>query len=68
MRVLVAEDDEGLRELLVLGLAEQGCEVDAVGRGDNAIDQLKWYEYNVAIIDWRMSRRVRRCAPAARRG
>jgi DNA-binding response OmpR family regulator len=23
-------------------------------RGDDAIDQLKWYEYDVAIIDWRM--------------
>jgi DNA-binding response OmpR family regulator len=28
--------------------------VDAVDRGDDAIDQLKWYEYDVAIIDWRM--------------
>jgi DNA-binding response OmpR family regulator len=28
--------------------------VDAVERGDDAIDQLKWYEYDVAIIDWRM--------------
>jgi two-component system copper resistance phosphate regulon response regulator CusR len=28
--------------------------VDAVDRGDDAIDQFKWYEYDVAIIDWRM--------------
>src|ERR1700690_663621 len=54
MRILVAEDDEGLREVLVLGLAEQGYQVDAVARGDDAIDQLQWYEYDVAIIDWRM--------------
>jgi DNA-binding response OmpR family regulator len=54
MRVLVAEDDLGLREVLVLGLEDQGYQVDSVERGDDAIDQLKWYEYDVAIIDWRM--------------
>jgi DNA-binding response OmpR family regulator len=54
MRVLVAEDDEGLREVLVLGLSDAGYQVDAVGRGDDAIDYLRWYEYDVAVIDWRM--------------
>ena len=54
MRVLVAEDDEGLREVLVLGLADAGYQVDAVERGDDAIDYLKWYEYDVAVIDWRI--------------
>jgi DNA-binding response OmpR family regulator len=54
MRVLVAEDDPGLRDVIVLGLQDRGYHVDAVDRGDDAIDQLKWYEYDVAIIDWRM--------------
>jgi DNA-binding response OmpR family regulator len=54
MRVLVAEDDAGLREVIVLGLQESGYHVDAVERGDDAMDQLKWYEYDVAIVDWRM--------------
>jgi DNA-binding response OmpR family regulator len=54
VRVLVAEDDDGLREVLELGLAEAGYQVDAVERGDDAIDRLRWYEYDVAIIDWRM--------------
>src|SRR5450759_3024373 len=54
MRVLVAEDDEGLREVLVLGLTDAGYHVDAVDRGDGAIDYLKWYDYDVAVIDWRM--------------
>ncbi|MFN8620806.1 MAG: response regulator transcription factor [Chloroflexota bacterium] len=54
MRILVAEDDDGLREVLVLGLEDAGYHVDAVERGDDAIDQLKWYEYDVAVIDWRM--------------
>ncbi len=54
MRILVAEDDAGLRELLVMGLEQAGYHVDAVGRGDDAIDQLTWYEYDVAVLDWRM--------------
>jgi DNA-binding response OmpR family regulator len=54
MRVLVAEDDPGLRDVIVLGLEDSGYRVDAVERGDDAIDQLRWYDYDVAIIDWRM--------------
>jgi DNA-binding response OmpR family regulator len=54
MRILVAEDDASLREILVLGLEDNGFRVDAVERGDDAIDQLKFYEYDVAILDWRM--------------
>jgi DNA-binding response OmpR family regulator len=54
MRVLVAEDDRGLREVLVQGLEDAGYLVDSVDRGDDAIEQLKFYEYDVAILDWRM--------------
>lgn len=54
MRLLVAEDDSMLREILVLGLEEAGYQVDAVERGDDAIDMLKFYEYDVALLDWRM--------------
>jgi len=54
VRILVAEDDRGLQEVLVLGLRDAGYQVDAVDRGDDAIDQLRWYEYDVAVIDWRM--------------
>ena len=41
MRILVAEDDPGLREVIVLGLTDSGYHVDAVERGDDAIDQLQ---------------------------
>ncbi len=54
MRVLVAEDDPGLREVLVLGLEDSGYRVDAAERGDDAIDLLKFYDYDVAVVDWRM--------------
>jgi DNA-binding response OmpR family regulator len=54
MRILVAEDDTGLQDVLVRGLVDSGYQVDAVDRGDDAIDQLRYYEYDVAIVDWRM--------------
>jgi DNA-binding response OmpR family regulator len=54
MRVLIAEDDPGLRAVLVQGLEDKGYHVDAVSRGDDAIQQMKFYEYDVAVIDWRM--------------
>jgi DNA-binding response OmpR family regulator len=54
MRVLVAEDDPGLREVLVIGLEDHGYKVDSAERGDDAIDMLKFYDYDVAIVDWRM--------------
>ena len=54
MRILVAEDDPGLQSIIALGLREAGYQVDVVDRGDDAIDQMKWYEYDVAVIDWRM--------------
>ena len=54
MRVLVAEDDRGLRDIIVLGLRQAGYQVDTAGRGHDAIDLLRWHEYDVAVIDWRM--------------
>jgi DNA-binding response OmpR family regulator len=54
MRVLVAEDDRGLREVIALGLRDAGYHVDTVDRGDEAIDQLRWYDYEVSNLDWSM--------------
>jgi DNA-binding response OmpR family regulator len=54
MRVLVAEDDAGLRSVLQRGLRESGFVVDAVGDGKSALRYLDTYEYEVAILDWRM--------------
>jgi two-component system copper resistance phosphate regulon response regulator CusR len=55
VRILIAEDDPGLREVLVQGLEDNGFQVDATSRGDDAIEQLRFYEYDVAIVDWRMA-------------
>jgi DNA-binding response OmpR family regulator len=57
MRILVAEDDRTLREVLLRGLREAGYVVDAVGDGDAATTMLKDNEYEVAILDWRMPKR-----------
>jgi DNA-binding response OmpR family regulator len=54
MRVLVAEDDRGLREVLARGLREQGYVVDPVADGSAAVQFLRSYEYAVVILDWRM--------------
>ena len=54
MRILIAEDDPGLRDVLVRGFEDHGYYVDSVDRGDDAIDMLKFYDYDVAVIDWRM--------------
>jgi two-component system, OmpR family, response regulator len=54
MRVLVAEDDEGLRSVLERGLGENGYVVDATEDGEQALRYLETYEYEVVIIDWRM--------------
>jgi DNA-binding response OmpR family regulator len=54
VRVLVAEDDEGLRSVLKRGLEERGYAVDAIGDGELALRYLDTYEYEVAIVDWRM--------------
>jgi len=40
----------------VQGLEEAGYFVDSVAAGDDAIEQLRFYDYDVAVIDWRMPR------------
>jgi DNA-binding response OmpR family regulator len=58
VRLLVAEDDDPLRSVLERGLREDGYAVDAVPDGDQAVAFLREYEYEVAILDWRMPRRT----------
>jgi DNA-binding response OmpR family regulator len=54
MRVLVAEDDAALRAVLERGLKENGYVVDGVADGASAIRFLRSYDYDVAVLDWRM--------------
>jgi two-component system copper resistance phosphate regulon response regulator CusR len=74
VRVLVAEDDQGLRSVLVRGLQENDYVVDAVANGEEALKFLRSYSYELAVLDWRMPgisgldvvRWMRRNAHAAR--
>ena len=58
MRVLVAEDDAALRSVLERGLRENGYVVDAVPDGAAALRHLRTYDYDVAVVDWRMPQRT----------
>lgn len=55
VRVLVAEDDENLGEVLARGLREQGYVVDLVPDGETAANYLRFYSYDVVVLDWRPS-------------
>jgi DNA-binding response OmpR family regulator len=54
VRLLVAEDDPALRDVLLRGLRDHGFQVDGVERGDDAVEMLGFNDYDVAIVDWRM--------------
>ena len=56
VRVLIAEDDENLGAVLARGLREQGYVVDLVPDGETAASYLRFYRYEVAVLDWRMPR------------
>ena len=58
MRILVAEDDAALRSVLERGLRENGYVVDAVADGTAALRHMRAYEYDVAVLDWRMPERA----------
>ncbi|MHB1855769.1 MAG: response regulator transcription factor [Acidimicrobiales bacterium] len=54
MRILIAEDDAGLRSVLERGLRENGYAVDAVADGNMALAHLRTYDYGAVVLDWRM--------------
>jgi two-component system, OmpR family, response regulator len=54
MRVLVAEDDSGLCDVLARGLREHDYVVDAVRNGEDAVRYLRSYSYELVLLDWRM--------------
>ena len=54
MRLLLAEDDSGLRSVLTRALEEQGYMVDAASDGEEALHLLSEHQYALAVLDWRM--------------
>ncbi len=57
IRVLVADDEKNLRELMVRELGRKGHEVEGVGDGDAALERLRESPYDVVILDMRMPRK-----------
>ncbi len=56
MRLLVAEDETALRELLTAGLLEEGYTVDAVSDGQAAVLAASQTEYDLMILDLNLPR------------
>ena len=54
VRLLVAEDDPGLRSVLERALRRNGYAVDAVADGDRALAHIRSYDYDAVVLDWRM--------------
>ena len=53
-RVLVVDDDEGIRELVVTALAEEGYAVRSASDGEEALAVLEQYEPQLILLDMRM--------------
>src|SRR5262245_65759505 len=56
IRVLVADDERNLRELLIRELGRKGHAVEGVGDGQAALDRVKEDPPDVLVLDMRMPR------------
>lgn len=50
-RILVAEDDDNIRNLLASYLSVSGFEIDSVADGDTALERLNSEKYDMAVLD-----------------
>ena len=55
-RVLVVDDEDSLRHLLVLALEGQGIEVDCASDGMQALERYQADRHDVVLTDIRMPR------------
>ena len=55
-RVLVADDDQAIRQLVCTIVKREGLEVDCAADGAEAIEMLREHEYAVLLIDLMMPR------------
>jgi DNA-binding NtrC family response regulator len=58
IRVLVADDEKNLRELIVRELVRRGHDVEGVGDGEAAVTRLREQPYDVVILDMKMPRKA----------
>jgi len=57
IRVLVADDENNLRELIVRELSRRGLEVHGVGDGEAALTQMRDEPYDVVVLDMKMPKK-----------
>jgi DNA-binding NtrC family response regulator len=57
VRVLVADDEKNLRELVVRELGRKGHDVEGVGDGETALARLGEGEFDVVVLDMKMPKR-----------
>lgn len=53
-RILVVDDDENIRKVLVAILEDEGYDVESVGTAKDGIEKTRKKFYNVALIDIRL--------------
>ncbi|WP_280771109.1 response regulator transcription factor [Salipaludibacillus daqingensis] len=53
-KILVADDEEILRMLIVDTLEDEGYDIDEAGDGAEALDMLEKGDYHLAILDYMM--------------
>jgi DNA-binding NtrC family response regulator len=57
IRVLVADDENNLRDLIVRELARRGLDTEGVGDGDSALARLREGPYDVVVLDMKMPKK-----------
>jgi CheY-like chemotaxis protein len=55
-RVLVADDDQAIRQLVCTLVKREGLDVDCVSDGAEAIEKLRQHDYAVVLVDLMMPR------------
>ncbi len=53
-RILVVDDDENIRKVLLAILSDEGYDVESVGTAKSAIDKTRRKQFNLALIDVRL--------------
>jgi DNA-binding NtrC family response regulator len=57
IRVLVADDEINLRDLIVRELARRGLDTEGVGDGESALARLREGPYDVVVLDMKMPKK-----------
>ena len=54
IRILIVEDEADLADFIVRGLREEGFAVEHVVDGESAWDALRYSEWDLIVLDWRL--------------